>query len=263
MTKTPRPPAHLFRQRLLAREPLLGTFVKTPTIHTTEILGELGFDFVVIDAEHAPFDRVSIDQVLLAAKAWDIAALVRVDRGDDASILAALDDGASGVLVPHVANAAKAKAVAEAAHYKDGRRGFSNSSRAGRYGAAGFWDHVQQQDSSVVAMAMIEDPEALHCLPDIMATPGLDAVFIGRGDLTIALGAASLDGPEVKAAVEAITAAATAAAKPVCAHVGGVRPEEVQWLRGLGVSAFIIASDQGLMRRAGAQVLTELESLLR
>lgn len=59
-----RPPANSFRQRLLAGQLLVGTFVKTPTSHTTEILGELGFDFVVVDAEHAPFDRVAIDQIL-------------------------------------------------------------------------------------------------------------------------------------------------------------------------------------------------------
>jgi 2-keto-3-deoxy-L-rhamnonate aldolase RhmA len=258
-----RPPASQFRARLLAGEPLLGTFVKTPTIHTTEILGELGFDFVVIDAEHAPFDRVTIDQVLLAAKAWDIAAMVRVERSDHASILAALDDGAAGVLVPHVASAEKARSVAEGARYRGGRRGFSNSPRAGRYGAAGIWEHVDAQDASVVAMAMIEDPEALDHLSEILATPGLDAAFIGRGDLTVSLGAASPDAPEVRAAVEAITAAGKAAGKPLCAHLGAVGTEDARWLRGLGVSAFIVGSDQGLLRRAGAQAVADFESFAR
>jgi 2-keto-3-deoxy-L-rhamnonate aldolase RhmA len=261
MTRTPRPPAHQFRQRLLARERLIGTFVKTPTIHTTEILGQLGFDFVVIDAEHAPFDRVSIDQALLASKAWDIPALVRVERGDDASILAALDDGAAGVLVPHVIDAAKAASVARAVRYSGGRRGFSNSPRAGNYGAAGIWDHVRAQDGSVVAMAMIEDPEALDCLADILATPGLDAVFIGRGDLTVALNAASPNAPEIRAIVETITAACAKTGTPVCAHVGSVSPDEIGWLSGLGVSAFIVSSDQGLMRQAGAQILDQFEAL--
>ncbi len=255
MTRSPRPPAHSFRQRLLAGELLVGTFVKTPTIHTTEILGELGFDFVVIDAEHAPFDRVSIDQILVASKAWDVPAMVRVDRGDDASILAALDDGAAGVVIPHVASPEKAQSVARAVRYRGGRRGFSNSPRAGRYGAAGIWDHVRDQDELVVTMAMIEDPEALDHLPEILATPGLDAVLIGRGDLTVALGAASTTAPEIKAATEAVAAACARAGKPVCAYVGGVSPDEIAWLRDMGVSAFIVSSDQGLLRRAGAEIL--------
>lgn len=254
---TQRPPAAEFRKRLLAREPLLGTFIKTPSIHGTEILGELGFDFVVIDAEHAPFDRASIDQILLAAKAWDIAALVRVPRNDHALILAALDDGASGVLVPHVAGPAEARAVAQGCRYRGGKRGFSNSPRAGGYGSAGIWEHVDAADEAVVAMAMIEDPEALDHLDDILRTPGLDAAFIGRGDLTVGLGAASANATEVRVAVERIAAAGLASGKTLCAHVGDIASDEAHWLGSLGVSAFIVASDQGLLRRAGTQVLSD------
>ncbi len=260
MTRPSRPPASQFRQRLLGQELLLGTFIKTPSIHTTEILGELGFDFVVIDAEHAPFDRVSIDRILLAAKAWDVAALVRVPDCGAASILAPLDDGATGVLVPHVDGPAKARAMTAAARYRGGKRGFSNSPRAGGYGRAGIWEHVDAADRSVVAMAMIEDPEALEQLETILQTPGLDAAFIGRGDLTVALGAASADAPEVRAAVERITAAARGVGKPLCAHVGDVQSTEARWLKERGVTAFIVASDQGLLRRAGSQMLDAFRS---
>jgi staphyloferrin B biosynthesis citrate synthase len=260
MQRRARPPARNFRQRLLAGERLLGTFIKTPTIHTTEIIGELGFDFVVIDAEHAPFDRVSIDQILLAARAWDISALVRVERNDSASILAALDDGASGILVPHIANPEKAAAMVAASHYREGKRGFSNSPRAGSYGRTGIWEHVEAADQSVVAMAMIEDPEALDQLDSILSTPGLDAAFIGRGDLTVALGARSPSAPEVRSAVERITSAGKAAGKPLCAHVSDLASDEARWLRGLGVTAFIVASDQGLLRRAGAQTVADFEA---
>ena len=88
----------MLRSRLLAREHLIGTFVKTPTTHATEILGALGFDFVVIDEEHAPFDRMATDTALLAARAAGTAALVRVQSAT--SILSVLDCGATGVLVP-------------------------------------------------------------------------------------------------------------------------------------------------------------------
>jgi staphyloferrin B biosynthesis citrate synthase len=252
-----RPPACEFRRRLLAREPLLGTFIKTPTIHTTEILGELGFDFVVIDTEHAPFSRVSVDQILLAAKAWDIAALVRVERNDGAPILAALDDGAAGILVPHVASPAQAAAMVAASRYRGGRRGFSNSPRAGGYGRAGIAEHVDTADSTIVAMAMIEDPEALEQLDSILSTPGLDAAFIGRGDLTVALGASEVSAPEVRSAVESIAIAGRAASKPLCAHLSDIAGDEARWLASLGVTAFIVASDQGLLRRAGARMVAD------
>src|SRR5260370_10923616 len=96
-------PATGFRKRFIAGEPSLGSFIKTPTSHATEILGGVGFDFVVIDEEHAPFARVTIDMALLAARAAGTAGIVRVAEPTPAKLLAVLDDGATGVLVPHVA----------------------------------------------------------------------------------------------------------------------------------------------------------------
>ncbi len=101
-----RPSPAAFRQRLAAKAPLLGTFIKTPTGHAIEILGDLGFDFVVIDEEHAPFDRVAIDNALLAARAAGTAGIVRVAAPSAANLLSVLDSGAIGVLVPHVSTAA-------------------------------------------------------------------------------------------------------------------------------------------------------------
>jgi 2-keto-3-deoxy-L-rhamnonate aldolase RhmA len=95
-----------FRQRFISGELLLGTFIKTPTTHAVEILGGLGFDFVVIDEEHAPFDRVTIDNLLLAARASITAGIVRVAEATPAKLLAALDDGAASVLVPHISTVA-------------------------------------------------------------------------------------------------------------------------------------------------------------
>ena len=98
-----------FRRRLKAREYLLGTFVKTPTTHATEILGMLGFDFVIIDQEHAPIDRGAIDVMVLAARASNTAGIVRVGDPGEANILSVLDCGASGIFVPHVDSPGKAR----------------------------------------------------------------------------------------------------------------------------------------------------------
>ena len=197
-----------FRARLLGGQRLIGTFIKTPTGHATEILGAVGFDFVVIDEEHAPFDRGTTDQVLLAARAAGTAGLVRVPDARASALLAVLDSGAAGVLVPHVDSAEKARAVVAACRYRSGSRGFSNSPRAGRYGAAGMWEHVDASDAAISVIAMIEDPAAIDTIDAIVATEGLDAVFIGRGDLTVALRAANAAAPEVRAAVERIAKAA-------------------------------------------------------
>jgi staphyloferrin B biosynthesis citrate synthase len=251
-------PAATFRHRLAGGEQLIGTFIKTPTSHTSEIIGDIGYDFVVIDEEHAPFDRVTIDAALLGARAAGTAGIVRVARPDAANILSALDDGAVGVLVPHVATAAKAREVVMAARYRGGRRGFSNSPRAGRYGGIGLSPHLAQADAQTTVIAMIEDPEALDEIDAIAGVEGIDAFFLGRGDLTVALGAETMDAPEVRNAAERICAAARKASMPLCAMVGGAT--ESGWLSELGVTAFIVASDQAFMRRAASAALQEFKN---
>ena len=247
--------ANTFRGRFAARERLLGSFIKTPTSHAIEILGDIGFDFAVIDEEHAAFNRESIDIALLAARASGIAGIVRVAEARASSILSALDCGAVGVLVPHVLSVEKAKEVASWSRYRGGRRGYSGSARAGRYGATPMWTVIDESDARTTVIAMIEDPEALDTIDAIARVEGIDGFFIGRGDLTASLGAASAAAPEVQDAVRRISAAARSANKPVCVMVGSAN--EAKPFQELGASAFIISSDQGFIRRAASDALKE------
>ena len=108
-----RPSFREFRKRLVARSHLIGTFIKTPTSHATEILGSLGFDFVVFDQEHAPLDAGALDMMILAARASNIAGIVRVPEASPSMIQTVLDCGATGVLVPHVTTAETARRIAQ------------------------------------------------------------------------------------------------------------------------------------------------------
>ena len=160
-----------FRTRLQDRLPLVGTFIKTPSPHVVEIVGQSGFDFLVIDQEHAPFDRMATDLAILAARAMSIPALVRVPASG--AILGALDDGADGVIVPHVASAAAARAIAVSCRYEGGGRGYSNAPRAGRYGATAMVNHVANEDARVATIVMIEDARAVTQIDDIVAVEGV------------------------------------------------------------------------------------------
>jgi 2-keto-3-deoxy-L-rhamnonate aldolase RhmA len=248
-----------FRQRFMAGEHLVGTFIKTPATHPIEILGHVGFDFVVIDEEHAPWDRVAIDSALLAARASGTAGIVRVSEPTAAKILAVLDDGAAGALVPHVFSKAKAQELASAFRYRGGKRGFSNTTRAGAFGTVGLWDHVDAGDRNATFIAMIEDPEALDEIDDILAVDGLDGVFIGRGDLTVAFGASGMDAPEIVDACTRIIAAAKKAGKPVAVMVAN--GEEAKRFRQAGATTFITASDHGFMRQAASKALQEIAAV--
>lgn len=239
---------------MAARNPLIGTFLKTPTSHATEIIGEVGFDFVVIDQEHSPFDRTATDIALLAARALGIPALVRVSAPD--AILSVLDCGAAGVLVPHVSSAAYAHKIAAACRYRGGKRGFATSTRAGRYTAVPMWGHISDSDANIVVVAQIEDPAALNEIDAIAAVAGIDSLFIGRGDLTAAFGDESKDPPQVRRAVEQISKAALKAGKSISVYVGNAG--EAAWLKTLGASTFVLSSDQGFLRQAAASGLHEI-----
>ena len=255
-----KPDQFAFRRRLTTGEKLSGTFIKTPSGHATEIFGDLGYDFVVIDEEHAPFDRLAIDQALVSARAAHIAALVRVASASPSNLLSVLDAGAVGVLVPHVSSAQQAADVAAACRYKGGGRGFSNSPRAGRYGGLSLQQHVEHADSITTVVAQIEDPGALDQIDAIAAVDGIDALFIGRGDLAVAMGAGSPEAPEIRAAAERISTAARCAGKPVMVFVGSNK--DALAMREIGANAFIFSSDQGLMRQAAGRALAEFEALV-
>ncbi|WP_454747371.1 HpcH/HpaI aldolase family protein [Ciceribacter selenitireducens] len=242
-----------FRQRFVECETLFGTFLKTPTTHASEILGSVGFDFVVIDEEHAPFNRETTDRILLACRASGIAGIVRVQGPEAPFILSVLDCGATGVLVPHVDSVAKAKAVVSACRYATGSRGFSNTTRAGQFGKATLAEHVSEQDQAVTVIAMIEDPWAVDEVEQILSVDGIDGAFIGRGDLTVAYRQAGQGASLVTEATDKIISAARKVGKPVCILASS--QEDAMELSQKGASAFILSSDQGLMRQAAIQTL--------
>jgi 2-keto-3-deoxy-L-rhamnonate aldolase RhmA len=239
-----------FRRRIKERRHVLGTFIKIPTSHTIEIVGLAGFDFVIIDMEHGTFDRSSLDIACLAARAAGIAAVVRVPEGNASTIMAALDCGANGIMVPHCDSAEKAHAIAAACRHRSGVRGFATTTRAGAYGGVAGADHIAEADNTVACIAMIEDGSALDHLADIAAVEGIDAFFIGRGDLSAALGTEGM-----KVATLRITEAARAADMPTIALV--TSREDARAMRDLGVAAFLHSNDQNLLKSAAERAARE------
>ncbi len=241
-----------FKERIAAGDGLLGTFVKTPHPHIVEVLASSGLDCVVLDAEHAPFDRRDLDLCLMAARAGGIPALVRPASSAPEQILNALDCGADGILVPHVGSVEEARRIAQSVHYGPGGRGYAGSSRAAGYGSRSIPDHLAASAASSICIAQIEDLEALDEIDAIAAVPGIDALFVGRIDLTIALGCTSPDDARVVAAIDHIVAAAIGAGRPVGMFTS--RPADVPLWRDKGVSLFLLGSDHGFIRD-GARAL--------
>ena len=200
--------AETFRQRLMAMHPLIGSFVKTAAAQMVEIAAIAGLDFVVIDAEHAPFSPSEIDRGVLAGRAAGIAVLVRVPDHSGPWIQQAIDVGADGVLVPHVSSVAIAEAVVRAARFAGGARGYSNSPRSGGYGTATLAAHLVREDGRVAVIVQIEDRLGVDATDHILAVPGLDAIFIGPADLAMAYGAAGPGDADIQAIIGQVAASA-------------------------------------------------------
>jgi len=253
-----------FRKRLLAREPLIGSFLKFPCPQATEIFGSIGYDFVMLDEEHAPWSRDQLGTAYLAARAFGIAALVRIARPDAASILSALDDGATGVMVPHVSSVEKARDVASWARYKGGTRG-SGMGRAGEYGArlgpGGMDAYYEDADAHTAVVAMIEDAEAIERIDDIAAVAGIDAFFIGRGDLALSLSNAPGSRPTPAEATRIIAQAVHRRGKALAALTADLASDDAKELVDLGVTCLLVSNDQAFMRAGALAQLNHLNAL--
>ncbi len=241
-----------FKERVRRGDLLIGTFQKTPSAMVSEVLARAGLDMVCLDAEHAPFDRSAIDACLLALSAGGVASLVRVPAARPEHILNALDCGADGVLAPHVITGADAAALA--AHAQFGRgRGYAGSTRAAGYGGRSMAEHLRFSAEATVAIAQIEDREALDHLDDVFATEGVDAFFVGRADLAVSLGADSPSDPRVIEAVEHVCRRGRDAGVVVGMFTGDL--DEIPHWRALGASFFLLGSDHAFMTAGAAAML--------
>lgn len=201
------------RDAIAARAPLRGPFLSLPTPATVEIVAGARPDFVCIDTEHSPIGDALLTDMIRAADLAGLPALVRVRSALPQNIAAALDAGAAGILVPHVATPEEAAAVVRAARFPpDGHRG------AGPGRAAGYLrdipGHVERARRETVVMVQIETVEAVARAPEILAVPGLDLAFIGPGDLAVDI-AARGTGATLDALTDQVLAAGASAGLPV------------------------------------------------
>lgn len=242
-----------FRDRLRAGEMLIGTWVKTPCPDVCEVLCATELDVLCLDAEHAPFDRAALDACIRVLRAGDMPCLVRVPDANPTGLQQALDSGATGVVVPHVTTRQDAEAIARACHFGSGGRGYAGSTRAAGFGSISIPEHLRLSRARTTVVAQIEDAEALAELDDIAACDDVDALFIGRIDLTVSLGESRTDAPRVLGAVQKICDAARSRQRSVGMFFGDLG--ELAGWRAAGASLFLLESDQAFLRQGAAALL--------
>lgn len=176
--------AAALKARLAAGEQLVGVLLRMPAEELMEMVAVSGFDFIVIDCEHGPADVADLRNHLALAACHGVEVLVRVGSAEPALVLRALDQGAAGIIAPHIDSAADAQALVDSVHYPPlGHRGFATYSRAGRFGLTDPGEHRQRLVEETLLIGMIESPAGVARAAEILAVPGIDGTMIGTADL--------------------------------------------------------------------------------
>ena len=247
-----------FRQLLRARgaKTPLGTWVMSASAIVAEAVGTAGFDWGVLDMEHTPLDLMDLVQLLQAVGNTKMVPVVRVPWNDTVYVKRVLDAGALTLLFPFVQNAAEARqAVAATRYAPEGVRGMAGMSRASRFGTTP--DFFRTANRMVGAVVQLETPQAIAALEEIASVPGVDALFVGPGDLSGAMGhVGELTHPEVMALMADAAERAAAIGVPI-GTVGGT-PEVVTRYRAIGYDFVAVASDLGLLMRGAQAALLAL-----
>jgi 4-hydroxy-2-oxoheptanedioate aldolase len=237
------------RARALAGDRLLGVLVRMPSEELVEMAAVAGYDFVLVDCEHGPADVVPLRQHIAAARIYGVPVIVRTGSHDSQLILRALDQGAEGILAPHLDSVADAETLVAASHYPPlGVRGFAAYGRAGRFGEVTAAAHRESFLANTLVLGMIESPAGVAAAADIAAVNGLDGIMLGPADL------AATSGPE-----DLSLDAATSAVGDALVRAGKLRMVIVS-----GSSAASSAFDGGaqmVVYNLAAALMTHLRAL--
>jgi len=206
---------NLTKEKIFAGEAAYGVFINIPCPALVEIIGNLGFDFALIDAEHGPMGLETCEQMIRAADVVNITPVVRIAMNIQQNILRYLDMGALGVQLPLLNNKADVENVVRSVRYRpEGRRGLAGV-RANSWGMWGpLGEYVQEANRQNLVICQIETMEAVENLKEILTVPGIDIVFIGPNDLSQAMGyPGQTKHPEVQSMIERLVKEIHAAGK--------------------------------------------------
>ncbi len=231
-------------------------WLSIPDGYAAEAMAHQGWDSLTVDLQHGLVDYQAAVTMLTAVSSTPVVPLVRVPWLDPGYLMKALDAGAYGVICPMINTRADAERLVAYTHYPPrGTRSYGPV-RGLLYGGPDYADHA---NDTLVVFAMIETREGLDNLDDILATPGLDAIYVGPSDLSLALGCRpafdALDPPAAEA-VRHIAARARVHGKIAGIHNGS--PKTALERVAIGYQFVTISSDAGLMASGARTVLTDM-----
>ena len=248
-------PVNQFKRALAEGRLQIGLWLGLTDNNCAEISAGAGFDWLVIDAEHAPNDVRTILAQLQAIAPYPVEPVVRATIGDVAHIKQLLDLGGQTLLVPVVETAEQAALLVRATRYPPGGiRGVGSAlARASRWNRIG--SYLKEADEQICLLVQIETARGVENLDAIARTPGVDGVFIGPADLSAALGhRGNPEHPQVQAVIEKSIAGILAAGK--AAGILATSEPLARKFIALGCTFVAVGVDTTLLARA-TQALAE------
>lgn len=246
----------LNRLRELWRDdvPALGAFCTIPSAEIVQIMASAGLDWVLIDMEHSPIDTAAAHAMIAATAGTQLVPLVRLPSADAWQAKIPLDLGAFGVCFPMTSTRKAAENVVEAVRYPPrGRRHWGPFYAPLRWGVS-MQEYLAHADDDILAIGTLEHADAIGNLHEIVATPGLDLLFIGPGDLATSMGFKGRpETPEVQAAIAVMETAVRNS--PVV--LGGVAPtvDAANAMIERGYRALVLGFDWSFLQRGIASTL--------
>jgi 2-keto-3-deoxy-L-rhamnonate aldolase RhmA len=245
-----------FRARLRAGERLVAPLVTLGDPAVGELLAEVGFDWLFIDAEHAPYDAARMQALMQAA--GDTPCVVRLAVGDEVHIKQALDIGAAGIIAPQVNSPDHARRIVQAAKYAPaGQRGLGIA-RAHRYGLK-VREYMQRANTDTAVIVQAEHQDAVRHIREIVQVEGVDGVLIGPYDLSASLGLpGAVDHPEVRDAIGRVRTACLEAGIPI--GIFGLNADAVRPYVDLGFTLIVVGVDTVLLAQAATEMLRHVRA---
>jgi len=248
------------KQRIRNGDAVNGCWLNLGSSITAEIVGQAGFDWVLIDLEHGAGEEKDVLTQLQALHHSSTAAIVRVESDERQRIHRVLDAGAEGVMVPHIDNPKQARKVVDGIRYPPGgSRGVAKMVRATGFGK-NFADYYAGSNDNILGVVQIETPEALNHLDEIASIDGVDVLFIGPADLTMSMGIfGQFDHPLFTDAVTATVTAAKKAGK--AAGILIFNPDEYSRYHQMGVRMIACGADATFVAEGSRTMAAKLSSI--
>ncbi|MBX2841671.1 MAG: HpcH/HpaI aldolase/citrate lyase family protein [Flammeovirgaceae bacterium] len=247
------------KKRLKNGESLNGCWLNLGSPLTAEIVGQAGFDWVLIDLEHGSGTEKDVLYQLQALEASTTGAIIRVEGHARQRISRVLDFGAEGVMCPQIKTVEEARGAISGVYYPpDGIRGVAKMVRATGFGK-NFDEYKAKAKENILGIIQVETAESLNHLDEIAALEGVDVLFIGPADLSMSLGIfGQLDHPKFKEAVKAIVNAAQKSGKATGILL--FNPDDYNTYHDMGIRLIACGSDATFVANGAKNIAEALKS---